>query len=142
MMIRLITRQDLRTCAAIYAEAFAAPPYNDVWTPETAEEMLSGLLDRDPYHCWLIEESNNILGFAFCTTFGTFRGTVQEFAIAPAHQRRGLGTRLMDHILSEFQAEGIQNADLIANQDAPAYRFYRQYGFNSPRRYVILARPL
>lgn len=142
MIIRLVEEEDLDGCGCVYAEAFDAAPYNGSWTQQTASDMLSGLLRRDPAHCWCMEENGSILGFAFCTTFGTFRGTIQELAIAPGLQGRGLGTQLMQHILGEFRKEGVQNVDLIANLDAPAYGFYKKFGFKRPRRYTVMARSI
>jgi len=142
MIIRLVSEDDLPTCGKIYAEAFAAAPYYGEWTAESASEMLSGLLERDPLHCWILEKDGTVVGFAFCTTFGKFRGTIQEFAVAPNFQKHGYGSKLMEHILAQFKNEGIQNADLIANLDANAYRFYEKYGFRRPSRYTVMARPL
>jgi aminoglycoside 6'-N-acetyltransferase I len=142
VVIRLILKADLPVCGRIYADAFNVGPYFGTWTPETAAEMLSGLLDRNPESCWCIAETDAIVGFAFCTTYGVFRGTVQEFAIDPEFQRRGLGSRLMDHILAEFRLRGLQNVDLVTNVDAPAYNFYRKFNFRRPERYVVMAKPL
>lgn len=142
MTIRLIKEEDLTACGLLYAEAFAAPPYNGNWTTESAADMLAGLLEKDKEHCWCIERDGRIQGVAFCTVFGTFRGTIQEFAIGPQFQGKGLGTRLMKHILEEFRSEGIKNADLIANMDAPAFGFYKKFAFRKPYRYTVMARPI
>jgi hypothetical protein len=55
MVIRLVREEDIPTCGAIYAVAFSAPPYSEVWDPKIAGEMLFGLLNRDPGSCWCIE---------------------------------------------------------------------------------------
>jgi ribosomal protein S18 acetylase RimI-like enzyme len=142
VIIRPITVEDLTACVNIYIDVFTVAPYNGAWTPETARYMLHGLLQRDPAHCWCIEDKNSLLGFAFCTTYGRFRGTIQEFAIASASQKRGLGTQLMEHVIAEFRAGGVENIDLVANVDAYAFRFYKKFGFLQPRRYTLMARPL
>jgi len=142
MIIRLVREEDLLVCGDIYAKAFSQAPYFGVWTTETAANMLAGLLSRDPESCWCVENDSGILGFAFCTTYGSFRGTIQEFAIAPGSQKRGIGTLMMEHILTQFRSRGLQNVDLVANLDASAFKFYKKFGFQHPDRYVVMARPL
>ncbi len=139
MMVRLVTEEDLETCGQIYATAFTGPPYREVWKPDIATEMLSGLLSRDPGSCWCIEADGEVAGFAFCTQFGTFRATIQEFAIAPRFQKRGLGTALMEYALKKFRSRKVQIADLAVNSGAEACSFYRKFGFRQAENYIIMA---
>ncbi len=80
------------------------------------------------------------MGFAFCATFGKSRATIQEFAVLPALQGRGIGTDLMNHVLAEFKRIGIESVDLVVNRDAPAFTFYRKFGFRQPHRYILMSR--
>lgn len=140
MAIRLVQEEDLTTCGKIYAEAFAVRPYTGFWTAEDAADMLSGLLERDPFSCWCIEKDGEIAGFIFCTQFGTFRATVQEFAIAPKFQKHSLGTTLMRYALDEFRDRGLQTVDLVVNKEAPAFDMYHTFGFRQPEHYTVMAR--
>lgn len=140
MPIRLIQEEDLDVCSEIYTEAFSARPYTGVWKKDEALEMLSGLLDRDPFSCWCTERDDEIAGFIFCTQFGGFRATIQEFAIKPRFQKLGLGTALMKYALDEFRSRGVQTTDLVVNEDAPAYKLYRRLGFMQPVHYTVLTR--
>lgn len=140
MVIRKATEGDLDTCGEIYAAAFSTAPYCEQWTPGAATDMLSGLLSRDPDHCWCAELDGRIVGFVFCTVFGTFRATVQEFAIAPAYQHKGLGTKMMEHVLDELRSAGLQTVDLVVHRKAPAYRMYKRFGFRQPDDYVLMVR--
>lgn len=139
MLIRLIDENDLQACGQIYAEAFSVPPYRYVWEPKEASEMLNGLLQRDPQNCWCAVEDGQVVGFAFCTTYGRYRATIQEFAISPYFRKKGLGTRLMEHVLHTLRQKGFFMVDLIAKQDAPAYSFYRKFGFRNPNKYTVMA---
>lgn len=140
MLIRRITQEDLSECGTIYSRAFAGPPYHEDWDIGMATEMLSGLLMRDPESAWCVDEDGEIAGFAFCTTYGTFRATIQEFAFAPRFQRRGFGTALMNHVLGQFRLAGIKTLDLVVRREAPAHGFYRRFGFQQPENYIIMAR--
>ena len=142
MLIRLVREDDLPVCGRIYATAFSVPPYRERWLPDAATEMLTGLLERDPASCWCADEEGEIIAFAFCTSFGKWRATIQEFAVAPGHQGKGIGTSLMLHVLADFRARGIRAADLVVNRLAPALEFYRKLGFSQPRDYTLMIRSL
>ena len=142
MLIRLASEEDLAACGAIYADAFKGPPYDEEWAPTKASDMLSELLKKDSESCWCAEEDGQILGFAFCTTFGGFRVLIQEFAVHPRLQKKGIGTKLMKHILAEFQVRGIMSAELVVNKHAHAFDFYRRFGFSTPRNYTLMIRTL
>ena len=139
MLIRRVTQEDLAECGIVYARAFAGPPYYEDWDMEAAIEMLSGLFMRDSNSAWCVEEGGEIAGFAFCTTYGSFRATIQEFAFAPAFQRRGLGTALMNYVMEQFRRAGIKTLDLVVRREAPAHSFYRSFGFRQPENYIIMA---
>lgn len=142
MLIRLLEEEDIGVCGVIYSAAFSTAPYNDSWTPGAAEIMLEGLYERDPESCWCVEIDDEVVGFAFCTVFGSFRATIQEFAIASEYQKQGLGSALMEYILDRFRERGIAAVDLIANRNAPAYRLYRKFLFAEPENYRVMIRGL
>ena len=142
MGIRLASEEDLAACGVIYASAFAGPPYDEEWAPSKASDMLAELLKKDPESCWCAEEDGQVMGFAFCTTFGRFRALIQEFAVRPKSQKSGIGTALMKHILAEFQHRGVQSAELVVNKHAPAFDFYRRFGFSTPTNYTLMIRML
>lgn len=142
MIIRLVTDEDIDECGRIYAAAFSTPPYKDVWTPEGAAGMLHGLFERDPDNCWCVELDADIVGFAFCTTFGDFRATIQEFAVSPNHQKHGIGTALMEYVLNQFRSKRLLAVDLVVNKHAPALRLYEKFGFRHPENYTLMIRKL
>ena len=142
MRIRLIAESDLAACGRIYSDAFRRPPYSEEPDPEWAAKMLAGPLEKDPENCWGIEDDCRLVGFAFCTVFGGLRATIQEFAISPAAQGSGYGTALMAHLMEDFTQRGVQSVDLVANREAPAFGFYRRFGFYEPRRYRLMTKRL
>ena len=142
MQIRPATEADLPVCGAIYAAAFAAPPYGEAWDSLEAPEMLGTLLARDPRSCWCLTVDGHVEGFAFCSVYGRFRATLDEFAVAPGMQGRGYGTALMSTVLREIRQMGVATIDLVAHRSSPAFRFYRKFGFRQPLSYVLMSRRL
>ncbi|MHB1457831.1 MAG: GNAT family N-acetyltransferase [Armatimonadota bacterium] len=142
MHIRVLDETDISRCGEIYSSAFSVPPYNDSWTQDAAEVMLEGLLQRDHENCWCLEVGDVIVGFVFCTVFGSFRATIQEIAVSPEYQCLGHGSALIEYALTQFNMKGITAIDLVANRNAPAYRLYRKFSFVEPKDYRIMIRIL
>ena len=140
MEIRLASEEDLAACGMVYADAFTGPPYDEEWAPDKASAMLAELLNKDPESCWCVEENGEIAGFAFCTTFGKFRAFIQEFAVHPRDQKKGIGTAIMKHILAEFANRGVMSVELVVNKHAPAHDFYHGFGFHVPKNYTLMVR--
>ena len=140
MVIGLARQEDILVCGGIYSAAFSMPPYREYWSPSDAAEMLGELLRKDAESCWCAEDQGRVVGFAFCTTFGRFRGVIQEFAVDPEFQKQGIGTTLLAYVLDRMEERGIRTADLVVNRDAPAYRLYRRFGFTPPGKYVLLVK--
>ena len=141
-LITQATPDDLPHCASIYKEAFAAAPYYEEWRFDDARELLAALLQRDPETCFCLIYEGAVVGFAFCSTLGRFRAVVEEIALRPAFQGRGWGALLLEHCLSVFRQRGFPVAELIANQEAPAFAFYTRLGFRPARRNLLMLRDL
>lgn len=140
--IRCVAREDLSQCARVYAEAFAAAPYCQQWTPAEAEEVLDALYHRDPEVCFCAAIDGEIVGIAFCSTVARYRATVEELAVHTRRQRQGIGTALLLHCADAMEQRGYAALDLLAHVEAPAFRFYKRRGFKTARRYVLMSRDL
>ena len=57
---------------------------------------------------------------------------VTDIAVDPAHQRRGLGKRIMAALMEWVRATGATSAHVSLIADKPADRLYAQFGFVDP----------
>ncbi|MFB3888472.1 MAG: GNAT family acetyltransferase [Candidatus Bathyarchaeia archaeon] len=58
------------------------------------------------------------------------RGWLNYFAVAPAHQRRGYGRRLVERAFAELKKLGCPKVNLqVRRENASAIEFYRKLGF-------------
>lgn len=87
-------------------------------------------LIRDPETITLIARgSARPVGFAVMR-FGDERAHLILLAVQHAHQRRGVGRRLIEWLLESAQVAGVSSVHVeLRASNAPAYAFYRSLGF-------------
>ncbi len=56
---------------------------------------------------------------------------VVDIAVQPAHQRRGLGKRIMGALMDHLRANAPASAHVMLLADGPAHRLYEQFGFRA-----------
>jgi ribosomal protein S18 acetylase RimI-like enzyme len=136
---------------AVYRAAMSAPPFfeTEVETGWFAEE-LAGEITEPGFRCWAARDGDRLVGFAYGLPtpeipadgwYGLVRDAVGEgasewlegqfavvwIAVHPEWRGRGLGRRLLEHLLGEADAE---RAWLITHDlDTPARALYRSLGF-------------
>ena len=139
--IRPIEETDLPRCAAVFAQAFAALPYEDQWDPVRAERKLTKLWRAEPTCCLCAEVSGLVVGAIFCRLDSWWKGdclVVHEFFVHPNHQRRGLGHALIEAVQTQARQQGVKGVWLIANRHAAAFKFYQQHDFYEPSHVAVM----
>jgi len=141
-VLRRLEARDLPACVAIYVGAYQAAPYHGCFSAELAERILRELHGQHPETCFVAEQGSKVVGFLLCSTLAGIKAVVEEFAVAPGHQGRGVGGALLEHALAVLKARGYQAVELVALREAPAYEFYKRRGFVESRRFRLLTREL
>jgi ribosomal protein S18 acetylase RimI-like enzyme len=68
-----------------------------------------------------------LVGFARCTGDGVVDATVWDVAVHPLYQGAGLGKQLMDFVIAELEAMGVDRVSLFA--DPHVVGFYEAQGW-------------
>ncbi len=109
------------------------------WTEHKAGSVVESCrrrLDR----VVVAEEDGRVAGFATFALRGE-EGEVGNNAVDPAFQGRGIGTRLIHHVLRRMAAQGATRFKVTTMEhDRPARRVYEKMGFREVRRSVLLAK--
>lgn len=140
--VRNLREDDIDICARIYRRAYDLACYGGSWDEATAGRIIRELLTAYPQECFVAERDGVVHGFVLCSSLAGMRATVEELAVAPEYQEQGVGSALLDYVLTRYRRLGFTFVELIANQHAPAHEFYRKRGFTESVEYRLMTRPL
>ncbi len=140
-----ITIENVERYGEIYAEAFSGEPWNDPWSKEDAIVHVRELLEmKQSYGLeYLVDGkvAGFILGGSMLFHYGrTFE--INDLAVAPEFQRRGIAKRLMDALLSDLKEQGIVGVHLITAADGILPEFYERYGFGREERVILMGKEM
>ncbi|KAM3072349.1 hypothetical protein ACMFMG_009158 [Clarireedia jacksonii] len=90
--------------------------------------LLSAMVDQ--HHLWVAVDSQDMpVGFVGGVTLdGQFH--ITEVSVAKSHQRRGIGTALMERMTADVKREGYSAISLTTNKVVPwNYPWYQRIGY-------------
>ena len=123
-ILKALGARDLDRAAGLHGMAFAALGER-AWTRQDVAEMLaspgvSGLL---------LEVAGNDIGLAICR-IAADEAELLTLAVSPAHQRRGIGRRLLYAVVDRVRSAGARWLFLEVGEDNPGARaLYEAAGF-------------
>ena len=115
-----IDRDDLSAITALESGSFSNP-----WRPEALAEMLRSDVTR----VYVVRQpSREIVAFCACwVVAGELH--INTLAVAPAHRRRGIATRLLRSVI---ETAGIERATLeVRRSNTAALKLYEGLGFQT-----------
>jgi [ribosomal protein S18]-alanine N-acetyltransferase len=82
----------------------------------------------------VVRDGSRVAAFAFMSV-GDERAHLALLAVRPAHQRRGLGRRVLAWVLASAQTAGVATVHVeLRASNAPAFALYRRAGFEETLR--------
>ncbi|TMM57423.1 GNAT family N-acetyltransferase [Maribacter algarum] len=95
------------------------------WGKGRTLEQTKGTIENS--FCFgMYTNENAQIGFARVVTDYTFYGNIMDVIISPAYQGQGLGTALIEFMLSQ---ETIQSLQTLSLKTKDAHGLYNKYGF-------------
>ena len=113
--LRVATAQDAVKCTAIVV---GLP---DFFTDDVPDKVRSDLRDHGG---WVIDDAGGVFGFAIVQRRGKRAAEILWVAVAADHQGAGLGTRLVNHVLDELSADGVQIVEVKTLDPSAGYAPY------------------
>lgn len=125
----------------IYAKAFSGEPWNDPWDPADAVIHVRELLEsKQSYGMEYVEDGKGvgfILGTSMLFHYGrTFE--INDLAVDPAYQRRGIAKMLLERCLADMKARAIVGVHLITAGEGILPAFYEKYGFKKENEVILM----
>jgi len=143
--IELYKPEHVERYGEIYARAFSGEPWFDPWTVEDATVHVRELLEnRQSYGLEYIVDgrvAGFILGTSMLFHYGrTFE--INDLAVDPAFQGKGIGTALLERCLEDIQSQGIVAVHLITEHDGHLPAFYQKHGFQKEQEVILMGKEL
>jgi ribosomal protein S18 acetylase RimI-like enzyme len=151
-MIRPATEADLPEIRRIIIAAFGKDTIHYLleerfgvlggksWEDLKAEEIESSY-KQHPDRVMVTELEGKIVGFAsYSIDKGRKMGVVENNAVDPDYQNRGIGTSQIERVLEIFRENDMQLAEVVTGLDSgytPARRMYEKCGFEPTQERVI-----
>ena len=90
----------------------------------TAEELAT---EENQLHFGLFEPEDNLIACVVAVRLSPTDARIRQMAVSPGHQRRGVGTRLMNELEEHLRSRGFRN--LVLHARASAVEFYEKLGY-------------
>jgi ribosomal-protein-alanine N-acetyltransferase len=135
--LRSATESDLPEYVELDRQAFGAP------RPMSLEAARERLASATLFQVLVSEADGRLAGFLSLLRWPQATGAVDDIAVRPDLQRRGLGEAMMRWALAWFRQEGMRRAWLdVLLDNAPALSLYKKLGFTPGTTGLTYRRPL
>ena len=140
-IIKPCTIEHLDRYGAIYAAAFSGEPWNDDWSVKDATTHVSELLESKQHYGLECIVDGEVAGFILGTSMLFHYGRtfeINDLAVAPQHQHKGIASRLLRQCLDDLKTQGIVGFHLITAREGDLPSFYESFGFKKEERVMLM----
>ena len=145
IIIQPCNMEHLNRYGEIYAAAFSREPWNDPWKSEDAAIHIKELLETKTSYGLEYVIDGKVAGFILGTSMLFHYGRtfdLNDLAVDPAYQKRGIAKQLMDKLLSDIKEQGMAGVHLITAGEAFLPEFYERFGFEKEKRVILMGKEL
>lgn len=145
LIFQPFTEDHLDAAAEIFVEAFAAEPWNELWSHESARRRLSDIVQSPGFVGWSAFCKGEFIGFVLGRLEPSREEKhfyLQEMCVSTRFQRRGVGRCMLAHFEEALKEAGCSQIYLLTARESAAERFYAANGFRSAYRAVVMVRRL
>jgi ribosomal protein S18 acetylase RimI-like enzyme len=144
-MIKECSISHLKQYGVVYARAFACEPWKDDWKAEDAEVHVRELMECPTAYGIEYVVEDEVLGFLLGTSMLFSWGRsfeINDLAVLPEYQGKGIGTKLLERCLSDMKERGIKMVNLITSTDEGLNGYYRKFGFEPAGDVMLMGKEL
>ena len=140
-LIQNCSRDHIERYGVIYAAAFSGEPWNDPWKAEDAIIHVRELLESKQSYGLEYVIDGQVVGFILGTSMLFHYGrtfVINDLAVDPAYQRRGIATKLLERCLADIKSQGMVGVHLITAGEGVLPGFYEKYGFKKENEVILM----
>ena len=129
----------------IYAKAFSGDPWNDPWKTEDAVIHVKEILEMKHSYGLEYVENNLVVGFLLGSSMLFHYGRtfeINDLAVDPAYQGKGIAKTLLDRCIEDMKAQGIVGIHLITANEGFLPDFYERHGFGREKKVILMGMEL
>ena len=144
-VIQPCSMEHLDEYGKIYAAAFSGEPWNDPWKPADAAVHVKELLESNQAYGLEYVTDGKVAGFVLGTSMLFHYGRtfeINDLAVDPAFQKRGIAKKLMEALLSDLKKQNIVGVHLITAAEEFLPEFYKSFGFQKEKRVILMGKDL
>ena len=144
-IIKCCSPEHVEEYGKIYAKAFSGEPWNDCWKIEDAILHVSEILESKQSYGLECLSDGRVAGFILGSTMLFHYGRVFEvndLAVLPDYQRKGIATKLLARCLAEMEERGIKGVNLITANEGMLPEFYGKHGFERENGVILMGRKI
>ena len=129
----------------IYAKAFSGEPWNDPWKTEDAVIHVKEILEMKQSYGIEYVEGDTVVGFLLGSSMLFHYGRtfeINDLAVDPAYQGKGIAKALLDRCIEDMKASGIVGIHLITANEGFLPEFYERHGFGREKEVILMGMEL
>ena len=139
--IRPCSMEHAERYGEIYAKAFSGEPWNDPWKTEDAVIHVKEILEMKQSYGIEYVEGDTVVGFLLGSSMLFHYGRtfeINDLAVDPAWQGKGIARTLLDRCLAEMKERGIVGIHLITANEGFLPEFYERHGFKRETEVILM----
>lgn len=134
MEFEIFEKSRIPEAAALFAESFNSPPWNDKWSADTAARRLELMLDGEAAYGITAFENGEMCGMVLGCFEQYYDGVVynlREFCVKNSKRGGGLGTKIFSELESRLRQRSVKEITLNTLRGEATEGFYRRCGMDN-----------
>ena len=141
--MKKIVPEMLDELTALFVETFNAPPWNDMWSAETAGTRLRDIM-RMPNFCGAAEyREGRLVGLIMGHGEQSFDGMhfqILELCVANDMKGHGIGTEMLSEFIEYLDRKNVTSVYMLTARGAASEDFYAAHGFTTVDDMCVMSR--
>ena len=142
MLCRQYQTADFDESAALFVKVFASSPWNEYWTQTNACEYLGEYAANPAFFGFVGTNDAQITAVCFGHRRSWITGAefhIDEMFVSPEMQHCGLGSTLMEYVVSDCRRKSFTTITLLTARHSFAEQFYRKNGFIESEKMIFMS---